>query len=128
MHGNLYRISVHQSLNTFGLVSVGQLVCCVNVDFYFTSGRLFHQFTEFSSTLCPGTGFCGGTGEVPGLFFPAKITVICDVIIRISGTTGAVLCIICTVRRSRYRSAVSTIFSGQCFRQKGGYSGNIGDQ
>ena len=128
MHGNLYRISVDQSLNTFRLVSVGQLVCSIHIDFNFTACRFFYQFTEFSSTLCPGTGFCGGTGEVPGLFFPAKITVICDVIIRISGTTGAVLCIICTVRRSRYRSAVSTIFSGQCFRQEGGYSGNIGDQ
>ena len=128
MHGNLYRISVHQCLNTFGLVSVCQLIGCINIDFDLTAGCLLHQFSEFSSTFCPGTGFCGGTGEVPGLLFPAKITVICDIIIGIFGTTGAVLCIVCTVRRSRYRSAVSTIFSGQCFRQEGRNSGNIGDQ
>jgi len=48
-------------------------------------------FSEFSSTFCPGTGFCGGTGEVPGLLFPAKITVICDIIIGIFGTTGGVM-------------------------------------
>ena len=41
VHGNLYRISVDQSLNTFRLVSVGQLVCSIHIDFNFTACRFF---------------------------------------------------------------------------------------
>ena len=80
MHGNLYRISIDQSLNTFRLVSVGQLICCIHIDFNFTACRFFYQFTEFSSTFCPGTGFCGRAGEVPGLLCPTQIAVIFHII------------------------------------------------
>ena len=86
MHGNLYRISVDQSLNTFRLVSVGQLVCSIHIDFNFTACRFFYQFTKFSSTFCPGTGLSGGAGKVPGLLGPSKVTVIFH-IIRSDGST-----------------------------------------
>ena len=33
VHRDLYRVAVDQRLNTFGLVSVGQLVCSVNINF-----------------------------------------------------------------------------------------------
>ena len=76
MHGNLYRITVHQRLNTLGLVAVGQLVCRIDINPDFSSGCLLNQFSELASALCPGTGFCGGAGKVPGLLFPAQVTVI----------------------------------------------------
>ena len=59
MHGNLYRVSVHQRLDSLGLVSVCQLVCCINIDFDFSSGGFFHQFTELASAVCPGACLCG---------------------------------------------------------------------
>ena len=73
MHRDLYRVSIDQRLNTFGLVSVGQLVCSVNINFNFAAGRFFHELTELTSALCPGTGFCRGAGEVPGLLRPVEI-------------------------------------------------------
>ena len=73
MHGDLYRVSIHQRLNTFGLVSVGQLVCSVYVDFDLAAGCFFDQFSKLPAAFCPGTGFCRGAGEVPGLLRPVEI-------------------------------------------------------
>ena len=76
MHGDLHRIAIDQRLDSLGLVSVGQLVCCINIDLNLASGSLFYQLTELSSALSPGTGLRGGTGEVPGLLFPSEVAVI----------------------------------------------------
>ena len=73
MHGNLYRISIDQCLDTLGLVSVGQLVCGIYVDFDLAAGCFFNQLTELPAAFCPGTGFCRGAGEVPGLLRPVEI-------------------------------------------------------
>ena len=73
MHGNLYRISIDQCLDTFGLVSVGQLICGIYVDFDLAAGCFFDQLTELPAAFCPGTGFCRGAGEVPGLLRPVEI-------------------------------------------------------
>ena len=78
MHGDLNRVTIHQSLNAFGLVAVCKLVSCVNVDFYFAACSFFHQFAELTSTVCPGTCLSSGASEVPGHFRPVKVTVICD--------------------------------------------------
>ena len=80
VHGDLNRITIHQSLNTFGLVAVCKLVSSVNVDFYFAACGFFHQFTELTSAVSPGTCFSSGACEVPGHFRPVQITVICDCI------------------------------------------------
>ena len=76
VHGDLNRVPIHQSLNTFGLVSVGQLVCGIYVDFDLAAGCFFHELAELASAFCPGTVLGGGAGKVPGLLFPSKITVI----------------------------------------------------
>ena len=70
MHGDLNRITIHQRLDSLGLVSVSQLVCCIYIDLDLAAGCLFHKLAELASTLSPGTGLSGGTGEVPGLLFP----------------------------------------------------------
>ena len=76
MHRNLYRISVHQRLNTFGLVSVGKLVCCVYINFDLSAGCFFHKFTELTSAFCPCTCLRCGACKVPCCFRPVKITVV----------------------------------------------------
>mgnify|MGYP000273178655 CR=1 FL=1 len=81
MHGNLYRISIDQCLDTFGLVSVGQLVCSVYIDFDLAAGCFFHELAELASAFYPGTVLGGGAGKVPGLLFPSKVTVISDIIV-----------------------------------------------
>ena len=73
MHRNLYRVSIDQCLDTFGLVSVGQLVCSVYIDFDLAASCFFDQFSELTAAFCPGTGFSGGAGEVPGLLRPVEI-------------------------------------------------------
>ena len=73
MHGDLYRIAVHQSLNTLGLIAVRQLVGSVYIYLNFAAGSFLHQLAELASGLGPGAGFCGGAGVVPGLRFPAQI-------------------------------------------------------
>ena len=78
VHGNLNRITIHQGLNTFGLVTVCKLVSSVNVDFYFAACSFFHQFTELTSAISPGTCFSSGACEVPGHFRPVQVAVICD--------------------------------------------------
>ena len=82
MHRDLYRVAVDQRLNTFGLVSVGQLVCSVNINFDFAAGRFFHELTELASALCPGTGLGGGAGKVPCLLRPVKVASVFYVILR----------------------------------------------
>ena len=86
VHGNLYRISIDQCLDTFGLVSVGQLICGIYVDFDLAAGCFFDQFSELPAAFCPGTGFCRGAGEVPSLLRPVEI--------------ASVFYIICACRRS----------------------------
>ena len=86
MHGNLYRISIDQCLDTLGLVSIGQLVCSVYVDFDLAAGCFFDQFSKLPAAFCPSTGFCRGAGEVPGLLRPVEI--------------ASVFYIICACRRS----------------------------
>ena len=51
MHGDLYRVSVHQCLDSLGLISVCQLIRCVNVNLDLSSGSLFHEFTELTSSI-----------------------------------------------------------------------------
>jgi len=76
MHGNLYRVSIHQCLDSFRLISVCQLVSCININFNLASGCFFHQFAELTSTICPGTCLRCGACKVPGCFRPVEITVI----------------------------------------------------
>ena len=134
MHGNLYRISVHQRLDTLGLVSICQLVCGVNVDFDLSAGCFFHELAELASALCPGTGFGGRAGEVPCLLRPVKIAVICDIIVIFAvsiipaGTGLAVISRRIGIRGSSYRTAVGTIFSSKCFWKERGNLRNVGDQ
>ena len=73
MHRNLYRVSINQCLDSLGLVSVGQLVCGIYVDFDLAASCFFDQLTELPAAFCPGTGFSSGTGEVPGLLRPVEI-------------------------------------------------------
>ena len=125
MHGDLNRISVHQCLNALRLVSVGQLVCCINIDLYLASGCLFHELAKFSAALSPGTGLRGGTGEVPGLLFPSKIAVITD-LVKIHVRTGiAAFCL--TVRSCNHGSAVGTVCR-HSLRKECGNGRYIGDQ
>ena len=70
MHGDLNRITIHESLDTLGLVTVGQLVCCVHIDLDLAAGCFLHKLAELAAALSPGTGLSGGAGEVPGLLFP----------------------------------------------------------
>ena len=51
MHGDLYRISVHQCLDSLGLVSVCQLIRCVNVNLDLSSCSFFHELTELTSSV-----------------------------------------------------------------------------
>ena len=76
MHGDLYRVSVHQCLDSLGLISVCQLVCCININLDFSAGCFFHQFSELTSTFCPGTCLCSRACKVPCCFRPVKVTVI----------------------------------------------------
>ncbi len=76
MHGNLYRVSVHQRLDSFRLISIGQLVCRIDVDFDLASGCFFHQLAKLTSAVCPGTCLRCGACKVPGCFRPVEITVI----------------------------------------------------
>ena len=76
MHGNLYRVSIHQCLDSFRLISVCQLVGCININFNLASGSFFHQFAELTSAICPGTCLCCRAGKVPGHFRPVKVAVI----------------------------------------------------
>ena len=78
VHGDLNRVPIHQSLNTFGLVAVCKLVSSVNVDFDFAACGFFHQFTELTSAISPCTCLSSGACEVPGHFRPVKVAVICD--------------------------------------------------
>ena len=76
VHGDLNRVPIHQSLNTFGLVAVCKLVSCINIDFNLSACSFFHQFTELTSAVSPGTCLSSGASEVPGCFRPVQITVI----------------------------------------------------
>ena len=92
MHGDLYRVSIHQRLNTFGLISVGKLVCCIYIDFDLSASCFFHQFTELTSTISPCTCLCCGACKVPCHLRPVKITVIrnsIEGIIVVSGIFGS---------------------------------------
>ncbi len=92
MHGNLYRISIHQCLDSFRLISVCQLVSCININFNLASGCLFHQFAELTSTICPGTCLRCGACKIPGHFWPVKVAVIFNCIkgiVVISGILGS---------------------------------------
>ena len=82
MHGDLYRVSVHQCLDSFRLVSIGQLICSINIDFNLASGCFFHQLTKFTAAVCPGACLCCGACKVPGCFRPVKVTVVCHSICR----------------------------------------------
>ncbi len=88
MHGDLYRVSVHQCLDSFGLISVCQLVCCININFDLSAGCFFHQLTELTSAVSPGTCLRCGACKVPGHFRPVKITVIRDGIKGITSVSG----------------------------------------
>ena len=68
VHGDLNRVPIHQSLNTFGLVAVCKLVSCINIDFNLSACSFFHQFTELTSAVSPGTCLSSGASEVPGCF------------------------------------------------------------
>ena len=78
MHGNLYRVSVHQCLDSLGLVSVCQLVCCIYVYFYFSSCGLFHQLAKLAAAISPGRSLSCGACKIPGSLLPAKVTVIAN--------------------------------------------------
>ena len=78
MHGNLYRVSIHQCLDSLGLVSVCQLVCCIYIYFYLSACGFFHQLTEFTAALCPGRSLGCGARKIPGGLFPVKVAVITD--------------------------------------------------
>ena len=123
MHGNLYRVSIHQRLNSFRLISIGQLIGCVNIDSDLASGSLFHQLAEFFTGFCPGTGFCCGTSKVPGHLRPVQITVICN-IIKILLLASA--CRITGFCLFFLDSSVSTIL-GQCLGKCYGNLRNIGN-
>ena len=134
VHRNLYRISVHQCLDSLGLVSVGQLVCSVYIDFDLAAGCFFHELAELTSAFCPGTGLGGGAGKVPGLLFPSKVTVISDIIvILIAGGISCCAAIrtIATgsigIRCCSYRSGISSVFC-QCFWKERGNLRNIRNQ
>ena len=109
MHGNLYRVSIHQCLDSFRLISVCQLVGSINIDFDLASGSFFHQFTELTATICPGTCLRCGAGKVPGHLRPVKVTVIFNCvkgIVVISGIfRSSTSCIRCSLL-----SRVRTIF------------------
>ncbi len=125
MHGDLNRIAIHQSLDTLGLISVGQLVCCIYIDLNLAAGGLLHELAELAAALSPGTGLGGGAGEVPGLLLPAQITVIADFVkIHAAGLSSAAGL---ALRGSHNGSAVGAI-SCQCLRKEGGNRRYIGDQ
>ena len=88
MHGDLYRVSVHQCLDSLGLISVCQLVCCININLDFSAGCFFHKLTEFTSAVSPGTCLRCRACEVPCHLRPVKITVIRDGIKGITSVSG----------------------------------------
>ena len=126
MHRNLYRVSVHQCLDSLRLVSVGQLVCGVYIDFDLAAGCFFHELAELASAFCPGTVLGGGAGKVPGLLFPSKVTVISDIIvILIAGGISCCAAIrtIATgsigIRCCSYRSGISSVFCQRFWKERG---------
>ena len=123
MHGDLYRVSVHQCLNTFGLISVGKLVCCIYIDFDLSASCFFHKFTELTSAVSPCTCLCCGACKVPCHFRPVKITVIRDSI-------EGIIVVSCIFRRcaSCVRGGLISCISAilcKCFRQSRGNGRNI---
>ena len=126
MHRNLYRVSVHQRLDTFGLVSVGQLVCGIYVDFNFAAGCFFHELAELTSAFCPGTGLSGGAGKVPGLLFPSKVTVIGNIVVILIAGGSSICAAIRTiaagsvgVRCRCYGSGISSVFCQRFWKERG---------
>ena len=126
MHRNLYRVSVHQCLDTFGLVSVGQLVCGIYVDFNFAAGCFFHELAELTSAFCPGTGLSGGAGKVPGLLFPSKVTVIGNIVVILIAGGSSICAAIRTiaagsveVRCRCYGSGISSVFCQRFWKERG---------
>ena len=114
MHGDLYRVSVHQCLDSLGLISVCQLIRCVNVNLDLSSGSLFHEFTELTSSISPGTCLRCGACKVPGCLRPVQITVILHGIYRIlCKKIYQILCIViaCTLKLV-YKPVVDSVY---CF-------------
>ena len=114
MHGDLYRISVHQCLDSLGLISVCQLIRCVNIDFDFSAGCFLHKLTELTSSISPGACLCCRACKVPGCFRPVQITVILHGIYRIlCKKIYQILCIViaCTLKLL-YKPIVNSVY---CF-------------
>ena len=122
VHGDLYRVSVHQGLDTLGLVAVGKLVSRVYFYVYFAACGFLHELSELFPGLCPGTGLRGGAGKIPGLLFPAQITVVTDLIVILRTVVpGCTVCMICQLGGSRIGASGKNL--GQAHR----YLGDIGD-
>ena len=124
MHGDLYRISVHQCLDSLGLISVCQLICCVNINLDFSAGCFFHKLTKLTSSVSPGTCFSCRACEVPCHLRPVKITVIRDGIKGITSVSGILGTLAFCVRR--LVSCIGALFC-KSLRKSCGNSRNISD-
>ena len=115
MHGDLYRIAIHQRLDAFRLVSVCKLVGSVNINLYLASGSLLHQLAKLTTAVCPGRGFGCGAGKVPFHLRPVKVAVVADGVKGIV-PVAAVGCLVIGSHLSRTSSRITGIRSVLCQR------------